>query len=52
MQLLNYENNKIYHQYSYTDIRKLNKCALCFLPCIVIQLCNVNQQNELFKLMF
>jgi predicted permease len=23
-----------------------------FVPCIVIQLCNVNQQNALFKLMF
>jgi len=33
---------------------KLNdkKTFTSFVPCIMIQLCNVNQQNALFKLMF
>jgi len=33
------------------NMQLINNCYV-FVPCIVIQLCNVNQQNALFKLMF
>jgi len=30
----------------------VNLCFYVFVPCIVIQLCNVNQKMHIFKLMF
>ena len=36
----------------WTDFVGTDMVFMFFVPCIVIQLCNVDQQNALFKLMF